>query len=80
MSREPTLIWPRSDKVPMTLAASPTLRLPLAVLGRRDEAFPLLERMVWYVPSVIELRADPLLRERGRIRVTHRSFSASAAS
>jgi tetratricopeptide (TPR) repeat protein len=38
------------------------LAFAFAVLGHLDEAFPLLERMRWDVPSVIELRADPLLR------------------
>jgi serine/threonine-protein kinase len=33
-----------------------------AALGRRDEAFALLQGVHWDVPSVIGLRADPLLR------------------
>jgi eukaryotic-like serine/threonine-protein kinase len=38
------------------------LAFALAALGHLDEAFPLLERARWDVPSVIELRADPLLQ------------------
>ena len=40
-----------------------------AALGRSDAAFALLERVHWDVPSVIGLRADPLiqpLRSDGR--------------
>jgi Flp pilus assembly protein TadD len=38
------------------------LAFTYAVLGRLDDAFPLLEQLSWDIPSVIELRADPLLR------------------
>lgn len=38
------------------------LALAYAVLGRLDAAFSLLEQVQWDVPSLVELRADPLLR------------------
>jgi DNA-binding SARP family transcriptional activator/Tfp pilus assembly protein PilF len=38
------------------------LALALGVVGELDEAFALMDRLGWDVPSLIELRVDPLLR------------------
>jgi hypothetical protein len=37
------------------------LGLAYAVVGEMDDAFAIFDRVEWDVPSLIELRADPLL-------------------
>jgi tetratricopeptide (TPR) repeat protein len=42
------------------------LAFALGALGRLDEAFKLLDGVIWDLPTVIELRVDPLLEEMRR--------------
>jgi hypothetical protein len=58
-----------ADSIVTTLQARATddsgranLAFAYAALDRRDAAFALLKQIEWDVPSVIGLRADPLLR------------------
>ena len=48
---------------PERARARANVALSYAVLGEPDAAFPLLTQVEWDVPSLIELRADPLLAE-----------------
>ena len=62
--------------------ARANLALALGVLGSLDEAFALMDGLRWDVPSLISLRADPLLRglraDRRYKRLLH-SIGADAA-